>query len=267
MSVSLKIMSYNVRTSGAPDGINVFANRKERLVEIIEKESPDIIGLQELTDESRDYLRSRLPGYTFFGSGRNADYHGEHSEICVLNRGMEVIEMRNHFLSFTPNVPGNTFGGDQSPCPRMYTILKIKHDRSDRLFSFANTHLDHVGNRAKLFGTMQILQDLNNQKLPFILTGDFNALPKDDVVSLVLHMPGKKVQDCTRMLGTTYHGYGIHPYCNRLQEGETSPDKIDYIFTDLSWDESESRVVEDVPVNGVYASDHYAVVTRIHLPD
>ena len=76
MGVSLKIMSYNVRTSGAPDGINVFANRKERLVEIIEKESPDIIGLQELTDESRDYLRSRLPGYTFFGSGRDADYHG-----------------------------------------------------------------------------------------------------------------------------------------------------------------------------------------------
>ena len=39
-----------------------------------------------------------------------------------------------------------------------------------------------------------------------------------------------------------------------------TPVKIDYIFTDMESDPAESYAVEDIPVEGLYISDHQPVI-------
>ena len=43
--------------------------------------------------------------------------------------------------------------------------------------------------------------------------------------------------------------------------------KIDYIFTDLTADKTESYRVEDAPVDGVYISDHFPVVAFVEVAE
>ena len=70
MAVQMKFMSFNLRVDNAGDGINSFSNRFHRVVEVLEREKPDLVGFQEVTGGMRATLRDRLPGYTVQGCGR-----------------------------------------------------------------------------------------------------------------------------------------------------------------------------------------------------
>ncbi|MBR6410848.1 MAG: endonuclease/exonuclease/phosphatase family protein [Clostridia bacterium] len=253
---TLKVMSFNMRNDYSPDGINVFPNRKPRILEMLAREQPDLIGTQETTDNMRDFLRDELKGYTLYGCGREADYRGEHNLILLKNGRFEVVEMRNEALSFEPGRPGTTFGGDQSTCSRMYTYLRIKPSDGE-VFQMVNTHLDHVGRQARKFGMAQILQHLSVRQEKWILTGDMNAFPDSEEIRMVTAIPGHPVTDCTDGLERTYHGYGTAP----LHEG-----RIDYIFTDGICDPANSYAVPDPVTEGVYYSDHQAVCAFVTLP-
>ena len=68
MSTStLKVLSFNLRVDVAADGINSFTNRFDRVLKVIDREKPDLIGFQEVTDAMRARLHDHLPGYTVQG--------------------------------------------------------------------------------------------------------------------------------------------------------------------------------------------------------
>ncbi len=247
----LKIMSFNLRVDNTGDGINSFTNRFDRVIETILKESPDIIGFQEVTDGMRARLRDHIPGYTVQGCGRERSYHGESMLIAYRTADVELISLENVWLSHTPTVPGSTFGGDQSPCPRMFTSALIKHDRIAEPIRFINTHLDHWGPTARLLGASQLAQYITTHAGTTVLTGDFNAIPDSPEIRLLAGL----LTDATARLGGTFHNFG------RLAYDETA--KIDYIFTNAAV--TEAYAVEDIPVEGQYYSDHNAVVARIEL--
>jgi endonuclease/exonuclease/phosphatase family metal-dependent hydrolase len=46
---------------------------------------------------------------------------------------------------------------------------------------------------------------------------------------------------------------------------ENRPVKIDYVFTNLPTDHDESYAVEDIPVDGIYISDHRPVVAFVEI--
>ena len=48
----IKVMSFNTRNPVSADGINFFECRKERLAKVLQREKPDLIGFQEIMDES-----------------------------------------------------------------------------------------------------------------------------------------------------------------------------------------------------------------------
>ncbi|MCQ2429003.1 MAG: endonuclease/exonuclease/phosphatase family protein [Clostridia bacterium] len=259
MSRSLKFMTFNIRVAAGCDGINMFFNRAHRVVEVIEQEKPDVIGFQEVTDEMRAWLRDRIPGYTVQGCGRGRDYHGESMLLAYRTDDVEMISLDNLWLSPTPRVPGSRFTGDQSPCPRMLTTVLLKHNALDTPFRFINTHLDHEGRQARYLGSMELVQLISTYPERFVLTGDFNATPETPEIKLITEALKDRAPhgavDCTAGLGTTFHAFG------KLPNGP----KIDYIFTDGLC--KSSYVVEDIPVNGQYYSDHYAVVAEIDLED
>ncbi len=254
---TLKIMSFNLRVDNTGDGINSFTNRFARVIDTIEREAPDIIGFQEVTDSMRARLRDHIPGYTVQGCGRERNYHGESMLIAYRKGEVELIELENRWLSPTPCIPGSTFGADQSPCPRMFTAALLKHDAAATPIRFINTHLDHWGAEARYLGAMQLVQYISTHPEPIILTGDFNATPDTREVRLFTEaLAARGLRDATAGLPGTFHNFG------RIPAAETV--KIDYIFTDLPG--APGYLVPDEPVDGQYYSDHNAVCAVVELP-
>ena len=254
--VTLKIMTFNMRNDYSPDGINVFSNRQPKIEAMLAREQPDIVGVQECTDRMCDFLRAACPDYTFYGCGREADCHGEHTWIGLRNGLFSVLEMRNKWLSFTPDISGSTFGMDQSKCSRMYTLLRLCH-RDAAPFYVVNTHLDHVGVKAREYAMAEILQALD-VPAAWVLMGDMNARPDADAVRMATAMPGRPVTDATAGLGYTFHAFG--------KRNAENGSKIDYIFTTAACDPAKSYRVEDAPADGIYYSDHFAVCAFVTFP-
>ncbi|MBO5440001.1 MAG: endonuclease/exonuclease/phosphatase family protein [Clostridia bacterium] len=252
----VKIMTFNIRMDTEYDGINSFTNRFNRVLEVINKELPDVIGFQEVTDSMRDRLRRALPDYCITGCGRDKNLHGEAMMIAYRADKIELLSCDNIWLSLTPNIPGSRYGGDQSGCPRMYTTTLLKHNDTKEPFRFINTHLDHHGKNARYLGALQLVQAISQYKEKFVLTGDFNAEPSSPEIQLITSaLSYRGAIDCTDGFEPTFHAFG------QLKEEEKV--KIDYIFTDGKCE--NAYIVEDIPVNGQYYSDHFAICAYIEL--
>lgn len=253
MSVKLKICTFNLRTPVPKDEANYFPNRKERILECIRKEDPDIIGFQEAAVYTADWLREVLDGYMIVGCGRGKTLNDEASLIAYRKNAFEMISAETFWLSLAPSVWGSRYGADQSTCPRVATAAVLKHREAERPFLFLNTHLDHKGSAARMYGAIQLLQYIDKMKLPTVLTGDLNAQPDAPEIKVIADSKYHGMIDLTASLGGTFHDFGRRdPYS-----------KIDYIFSNMRSDPAESYAVEDIPVDGVYISDHFPVIAFV----
>ena len=256
MSNEIKIMSFNLRMDTEYDGINRFRNRIGRVMEVINSENPDVIGFQEVTDYMRGVMREQLKGYTVVGCGRNKELKDEAMLIAFKHDDCELLSLDNVWLSRTPRIFGSRYGGDQSGCPRMYTIARLKHKNIDTPFNFINTHLDHEGENARYLGSLQIVQAISQTDEKFVLTGDFNAPPDTPEIKVITDaLAYRGAIDCTAELGPTFHAFG--------KWSEDRWVKIDYIFTDGKC--IRSYPVSDIMEDGKYYSDHNAVVAIIEI--
>ncbi len=253
---TIKVMTFNLRYDNTGDGINSFTNRFNRVLEIIKNEAPDVIGFQEVTDPMRDKLRRALTDYSTVGCGRDSNLHGEAMLIGYRADKIELISCENIWLSLTPNIPGSRYGGDQSGCPRMFTTTLLKHCDSKKPFRFINTHLDHEGKNARYLGALQLVQAISQYNEKFVLTGDFNAEPKEPEIELITSaLSYRGAIDCSSELEPTFHEFGKRTGDKRI--------KIDYIFTDAVCE--KAYIVEDIPINGQYYSDHNAICAYIEI--
>ena len=254
MSAKIKVFTVNLRINNKGDGINMFDNRTDRILECINTYQPDLIGFQEGNAHMRAFLRDHLTDYTVVGCGRDKDYHGESAAIAFKKDAFELISLDTFWLSAQPHVPGSRYGGDQSSCPRVCTSAFLKHNDCEKPFWFYNTHLDHQGKTARLLGALQVIQYVSDRPEKFIMTGDFNATPDAPEIK-VFTEHGMGIVDATANLGGTFHNFGRR---------ETFS-KIDYIFTNGECDLNESFVIPDEGVDGVYISDHFPVCALIEM--
>lgn len=255
MSAKLKICTFNLRTPVKADEVNYLPNRKERILECIRNESPDIIGFQEAAVTTADWLREVLNDYVLVGCGRGKTLDDEASLIAYRKNAFEMVSAETFWLSLAPSVPGSRYGADQSGCPRVATAAVLKHREAEQWFLFVNTHLDHKGSATRMYGAIQILQYIDKKKLPFVLTGDLNAWPDAPEIRVISECKYLNAVDLTATVGPTFHGFG-------KRQPNT---KIDYIFSDLPADPAESYAVEDTPLDGVYISDHRPVIAFVTL--
>lgn len=261
MSAKIKVMSFNLRVVSNSDGMNIFYNRKGRILEAIRNESPELIGFQEANNEMRDWLIQTLtPEYLVIGCGRDAQYRGESTVIAYKVDKFMMISAETFWLSPTPSVPGTRYSGDQSSCPRVCTAVCLKHNDADTLLWYYNTHTDHKGATARLLAAEQIMihisEHVGNGK--FVLTGDMNARPDaSEILAFTTSLSNRNVVDATSGIGGTFHGFGKY--------SASDAPKIDYIFTDAKTDPTESYKLDDEPVDGVYISDHTPVCAFIEI--
>jgi len=171
-----KVMSFNIRWGGAADPPSVWSKRRDRVLEAIKANDPDVLGVQEAILNQVRFLQGNLAGYVFFGAGRdNGRMLGEMCAIYYRSERFLRIGGGHFWLSERPDEPGS-FGWD-ARFPRMVSWLRLRDKTSRAPMIVANTHWDHKGKEARLNSAKMIREKLPEiaQGDPIVILGDFNC--------------------------------------------------------------------------------------------
>jgi len=255
---TLRVMSFNVRYPNPNDGSNVWENRRDLMVSLIQAREPDLIGTQELYFEQGQFLAQRLPAYRWFGLSRRGDHTDEHMGVFYRTARLELVQSGNFWLSETPEQPGSMSWGVS--LPRMVTWGRFRL-RSPRLeFYFLNTHFPHrpQDEQARLNCARVIVGFLEKlpPRVPVVLTGDFNAPAGGEVHQLLVALLQDARAVAAGITGPegTFHGF----------KGTPQPARIDWILFRAPW-----RVLEVETItfhkDGRYPSDHFPVLATFDL--
>ncbi|MEO8237480.1 MAG: endonuclease/exonuclease/phosphatase family protein [Flavobacterium sp.] len=223
-SQNLKVMSYNIRLDIASDGENAWPNRKDFFTSQIQFYSPDIFGVQEATPNQVVDIASALPDYNKFGIAREGEGKGEACTVYYKKNRFEIEQSNTFWLSETPNIISK---GWDAACNRICTYGLFKDLKTKKLFWVFNTHLDHIGNEARIKGVQLILakiKEVNTKNYPAFLIGDFNSEPDTQQIIEI-----KKVMDDTRDVSKE-KPFGPSGTFNDFKHNEPVTLLIDYIF-------------------------------------
>ena len=261
----LKLISFNIRYDNPDDGINAWQNRKEKVVDFLTNESPDILCLQEVLTHQNEYLKDMLPDFASYGVGR--DDGKEAGEFCPIFYRTERFERLSEgykWLSETRDKP--SLGWDAA-CNRMVVWVVLKDKVTGEAFAVMNTHLDHQGEVARKNGAEMLLQladslSVKDNKYRVALAGDFNAEPKSklilDFTGFDNTPPSMRDTYFYNELDWSYHDFGRLPMSERKV--------IDYIFVLGRLNvESIGFYKETEESNHVYLSDHCPLIWEFRL--
>lgn len=217
----LKFVTFNIRCDYNQDKDNSFCFRKQEIEEKLEREQPDIICFQEVLPHVAIWLKETLRDYYVVGCGRSRELDGEQVAIAFKYKRFNMISMETFWLSPDCFLPGSRYA-EQSECPRVCTELVLEDLSERKVFRVLNTHLDHLGAKARQLGLSQILRKLEEERyfagIPVILAGDFNAEPESDEMEILREH--KDYVNLTEGIGSTYHGFS----------SEEQEESIDYIY-------------------------------------
>ncbi len=253
--VEIKYISYNIRYANASDGDNAWDIRKPATKEMIEREQPDVFGLQEALIGQLQYIDSNFPQYSRVGVGRDdGKEDGEFMAVYYRNDKFKLLENGNFWLSGTPD---QCSMGWDAACKRIVTWAKLKDLDSKKVFYVFNTHLDHVGEVAREQSILLIVKKIDEivkkDKAPVFLSGDFNSN-----VSSPIFDPLKNIMKDSRAILPESEWI---PTYNSFGNGGDS--MIDYIFY------KNAEVLDFKTLNGDYGkpyiSDHYPVMATFKM--
>jgi endonuclease/exonuclease/phosphatase family metal-dependent hydrolase len=201
-------------------------------------------------------LINNLQEYSYTGIGRDdGKQDGEYTAIFYKKSRFSLLGTDNFWLSETPEYP--SLGWD-AVCIRICTYVKLSDNITKKEFIHYNTHLDHVGQTAKVEGAKLIKKRVFDNKMPAVITGDFNFHENSAPYN---EMAGEGIKDAKysaelSMSYGTFHKYGAIETIE-----QNSP--IDYIF----YTGNDFKILEyKVLVNGSegeHASDHYPVLVTL----
>lgn len=257
-------MTFNIRYASPNDGVNIWENRKDWLCELINFSEPDVLGAQEVIKKQLDDMVERLPGYEYFGVGRNGGEEGEFCPIFYNKSKLEKLDGATFWLSETP-AEVNSKGWDAS-LPRIVTWVKLKSKENGKHFYFFNTHFDHRGEKARVESAKLLREQINSiaGDSPFLVSGDFNFTPSAEAYQVLLHdssvdlkvMDTKNVANKVYGPEYTFNGFKLEP--NKERE------RIDYMFTGNGVSVEKHHVI-DGQRGRTYVSDHFPIVVIVSL--
>ena len=159
----LRVMVWNIHHGQGTDGRVDL----ERIAEVIRKESPDVVMLQEVdrnmprsgkTDQSSELARLLKMNSVF---GKAVGFGEGEYGLAVLSRG-RIVSGKVHPL------PGEA--GE----PRIGFTVTLEYDGSE--IAVVNTHLDHISAERRL-RQAETVATLGQEREMAILGGDFNDVP------------------------------------------------------------------------------------------
>jgi len=256
---SLTVMSFNVRYINKKDGINAWANRKEKVAKVISSNEVDVVGLQEPWLEQIQDLQKLLPKYNWFGWGRDkGNDEGEFTPIFYKKDKFTVLDKGIFWLSLTPEIAGSKDW--DARFPRMVVWGHFKDKRDGKEFYFFNTHMG--GEEARVEGAKILRRKIDQMThgLPVVVTGDFNATPDSTPYSIMVNEEYKvTIEDAFEVAQRK----NDEKYTNYLFDGNDKDLKrIDYIFVSSQISVLYHEIINK-RIGKYYPSDHLALKAEL----
>jgi endonuclease/exonuclease/phosphatase family metal-dependent hydrolase len=170
---NLRVMTYNIH-------VGVGMDKKldlKRIAEVINRERPDLVGLQEVDrgvertqriDEVRELARLTGLEYAF---ANNLRFQGGWYGVAILSR-FPILATDHRLYRNRREAERRGF-------------LRIEVSVRGQPLNFVTTHLDYQYEDGRAFEAEQLLGALAETKGPMILVGDFNDEPEGSAYALV----------------------------------------------------------------------------------
>ena len=254
----IKVMTFNIRLGIVDDGENSWKYRSKNLCQTIEKFNPELLGIQEAFLFQIDEILKHFPNLALVGVGRDdGKQGGEYSCILYDKIRFKVDTTETFWFSDTPNIPGSKHWGNK--ITRICTWAKFTDQKTKKKFYYYNVHLDHESQPSREKSTELLLAKMSKQKekLPIVLTGDFNC--GDDNPAILTILKGGLVDSYRALRKKTANEGTFHAF-----KGGTDGEKIDFIFTSKHLKTKKSEIVRD-SYNGKFPSDHFPVTAVLEF--
>lgn len=252
----IKLISYNLRNSGARDGDNDWAKRRHATPQMIRQEAPDVFGVQEGLIDQLQYIDAECPQYARVGAGR--DDGAEKGEIMAVYYLRDRFELVNSGTLWLSETPAEVSRGWDGACNRTMTWVELRDKASGKEFFYFNTHLDHRGKVAREESIKLIvgeIQRIAGKKSAVILGGDFNT-PVDSPIfkPLTKYMQSVRAKAPETDHKGTFNGFGSAP---------------DTIVIDHLYYRGKLKCLTFATLDGDYGapyiSDHYPIAMTFTL--
>ena len=251
--MEIKIMSFNVRYKNNHDEQS-WDIRLKRIVPLIKNAAPELIGFQEVLHPQLLDLAGSFDEYGHAGAGReDGKTKGEYALIFFKKSRFDLLDSGTFWLSETPETP--SFGWD-AVCIRICTWVRLADKITGKEFYHFNTHIDHVGKKARLKGAEMIRAAVLGKNAPAVITGDFNSFEGSPVYKI---MTGEGLYDAKYAAESTM-SHGTANAFIVMDISAFSP--IDYIFFAGGGFSVKSYKVLVNGQEGEFSSDHYPVLVE-----
>jgi endonuclease/exonuclease/phosphatase family metal-dependent hydrolase len=218
-------------------------------------------GTQEGLYPMLNNLVDSLPGYKWFGVGRNGGEKGEHSAIFYKADKFKIIKSGSFWLSPTDTENPNV--GWDAALTRVCTWAQFKEIKTGYVFNFFNVHMDHVGVLARRESAKLIMAKMKQMVagVPTILTGDFNVDQTSEAYKTI--NDSGMLTDCFTLSPIKLANNNSFNSFNINKGGPGM--RIDHIFVTKDFKVKRYAIITQT-YQGKAPSDHYPVevVLEIH---
>lgn len=279
-AVSIRLLTHNIRYATASPfrGEEKWPVRHPLVVSALKFNTHYIptsfICLQEvlhsqLTDILSS-LNSSSPGeWAYIGVGRDDGAEaGEYSPIFYRPAIWRLNFWKTIWLSETPDAPSK---GWDAACIRILTLGEFTHVETGTSVVAMNTHLDDQGSISRTNAAKMIITQAKKAAFPVFLAGDFNSRPEEEAYS-VLSGADSPVSDLRDSVPENARYGHENTYTGFEYESGREAKRIDFLFVsglkktegagsrDVAWSVEGYAVLESRFEDGIYASDHRAVL-------
>lgn len=254
---SYRMMSQNLCIWG--DGSFAVANRRPWMVARIEREQPDIVGMQEGSTSWVTYLERNLSGYTLLYQYR---HDKESTPVAYKTDRFDLVDSGTFWLSETPET--ESLGWDGSHY-RICTWVILRNKQSGELISLFNTHLDVGSATARLEGAKLVKSRMEQMlaRYPGLMifsSGDYNT-GENSAPYNVLTSDGF---GDTRYLAEESDTLNTHSSDLTDNWVNASSSRIDFIMAYApNVSVTQFKVLAET-VNGTRLSDHNGLIATFH---
>jgi len=246
-------MTFNIRYGTAEDGANSWGNRRDLVAEMIRREAPDVLALQEALSFQMEELAGALTGFEKLGQHREGGEEGEFSGLLVNRARVSVVDWGEFWLSPMPDSVGSR--GWDAALPRMAVWADVTTRDGGGPVRIYGTHFDHQGETARVESARLLARHAMGGP-PSVIMGDLNAGEDSDPL-LLLFLEGYRsavlVSRPNEPMGT-FNGF----------QDASGGERIDHILVGPGLGIVRGEILGEQD-QGRWPSDHFPVVAEVTL--